>query len=58
MSSSGALALSSSGALLPSSSVAPVPAAPLLSQGGSDVFATIVPPARSSFGFLKKKIAE
>ena len=35
-----------------------VPAALLLSQGGGDVFAAIVPPARSSFGFMKKKIAE
>ena len=58
MSSSGAPALSSSGALVPSSSVALVPATPLLSQGGGDVFAAIVPPTRSSFGFLKKKIAE
>ena len=58
MSSSGALAPSSSRALVPSSSVALVQAMPLLSQGGGDVFAAIVPPARSSFGFLKKKIAE
>ena len=43
---------------VPSSSVAPVPAALLLSQGGSDIFAAIVPPAMSSFGFFKKKIAE
>ena len=41
-----------------SSSGAPVPATPLLSQSGSDVFAAIVPPVRSSFGFMKKKIAE
>ena len=41
-----------------SSSRAPVPVAPLLSQGGGDAFATIVPPTRSSFGFMKKKIAE
>ena len=50
--------MSSSRAPALSSSVAPVPAAPLLSQGGGDVFAAIVPSARSSFGFLKKKIAE
>jgi len=31
---------------------------PLLSQGGGDVFSAIVPPLRSSFGFMKKKIAE
>ena len=37
---------------------APVHAAPLLSQGGGDVFAAVVPPARSSFGFMKKKIVE
>ncbi|XP_066360572.1 uncharacterized protein [Miscanthus floridulus] len=41
-----------------SSSGAPVPAAPLLSQGGGDIFAAVVPPMRSSFGFMKKKIAE
>ena len=41
-----------------SSSGALVPVAPLLSQGGGDVFATVVPPARSSFGFMKKKITE
>ena len=58
MSSSGAPALSSSGALIPSSSVALVPVAPLLSQGGGDVFAAIVPPPRSSIGFLKKRVAE
>ena len=44
--------------LLSSSSGTPVPAAPLLSQGGSDVFAAIVPPLRSSIGFLKKRVAE
>ena len=38
-----------------SSSGAPVPATPLLSQSGGDVFAAIVPPVRSSFGFTKKK---
>ena len=41
-----------------SSSGAPVPAMPLLSHSGGDVFAAIVPPVRSSFGFTKKKIAE
>jgi hypothetical protein len=31
---------------------------PLLSQGGGDIFADIVPPLRSFVGFMKKKIAE
>ena len=57
-SSSGAPAPSSSGALVLGSSGAPVPATPLLSQSGVDVFAAIVPLVRSSFGFMKKKIAE
>ena len=72
--SSVAPALSSSVALVPSSSVAPVPssseapvpassgalvpAIPLLPPSGGDIFATVVPPARSSFCFAKKKIAE
>ena len=42
--------LSSSGAL--------VSTTPLLSQGGGDIFSAIVPPLRSSVGFMKKKIAE
>ena len=58
MSSSGAPALSSSVAPVPSSSGAPVTAAPLLSLSGGDVFAATVPPIRSSFGFMKKKMAE
>ena len=37
-----------------SSSGAPMPTMPLLSYGGGDVFAAIVPPLRSSFGFMKK----
>ena len=56
-SSSGAPAPSSSKVLVPGSSGAPVPAAPLLSQGGGDVYAAIVPPVRSSLCFTKKKIA-
>ena len=55
-SSSGALAPSSSGVLALGSSGAPVLAVPLLSQGGGDVFAAVVPPARSSLCFTKKKI--
>ena len=58
ISSSEALALGSSVALVPSSSGAPVPAMPLLPPSGGDVFAAVVPPARSSFGFMKKKIAK
>ena len=53
--SSIALEPSSSVALVPSSSGAPVPAIPLLPPSGGDVFATVVPPTRSSFGFMKKK---
>ena len=49
--------LSSAVALVPSSSKAPVPAILLLPPSGRDVFATVVPPARSSFCFTKKKIA-
>ena len=55
-SSSRAPAPSSSGAPVPGSSGAPVLAAPLLSQGGGDVFAAVVPPTRSSLCFTKKKI--
>ena len=54
-SSSGAPAPSSSRVLVPGSSGAPIPAVPLLSQGGGDVFAAVVPPARS-LCFTKKKI--
>ena len=38
------------------SSAAPLSAIPLLSPGGGDVFAVVVPPARPSFGFAKKKV--
>ena len=55
-SSSGAPAPSSSRVLVLGSSRAPVPALPLLSQGGGDVFAAVIPPARSSLCFTKKKI--
>ena len=57
LSSSVALVPSSSVAPVPSSSEAPVPAIPLLPPSGGDIFATVVPPARSSFCFAKKKIA-
>ena len=48
---------SSSMALAPASFIAPVSAIPLPSSGGGDVFAVVVPPARPSFGFAKKKVA-
>ena len=65
LSSLVALVPSSSSAPVPSSSVAPAPissgapvsAIPLLLPSGRDVFAAVVPPARSSFCFAKKKIA-
>ena len=49
--------LSSSVAPVLASSGAPVPAIPLLPPSGGDVFATVVPPTRSSFCFVKKKVA-
>ena len=55
-SSSTPLVPSSSSALALTSSVAPVSAIPLLSPSGGDVFAAVVPPARSSLCFMKKKI--
>ena len=55
--SSIALEPSSSVALVTSSSRALVSATPLLPLSGGDVFAVVVPPARSSFCFTKKKIA-
>ena len=48
--------LSSFMVLAPASSVAPLSAIPLPSPGGGDVFAVVVPPARPSFGFAKKKV--
>ncbi|XP_066398769.1 uncharacterized protein [Miscanthus floridulus] len=47
---------SSSTAPAPASSVAPLSAVPLPSPGGGDVFAVVVPPARPSLGFAKKKV--
>ncbi|XP_066400780.1 uncharacterized protein [Miscanthus floridulus] len=47
---------SSSMALAPASSAAPLSAVPLPSPGGRDVFAVVVPPARLSLGFAKKKV--
>ena len=40
----------------PASSVAPLSAIPLPSPGGGDVFGVVVPPARPSLGFAKKKV--
>ena len=47
---------SSSTAPAPASSAAPLSAVPLPSPGGGDVFAVVVPPARPSLGFAKKKV--
>ncbi|XP_066315136.1 uncharacterized protein [Miscanthus floridulus] len=47
---------SSSTAPVPASSAAPLSAIPLPSPGGGDVFAVVVPPARPSLGFAKKKV--
>ena len=52
-----ALVPSSSEAPVSASSEAPVSAIPLLSPSGGDVFAAVAPPARSSFGFARKKVA-
>ena len=35
---------------------APLPAIPLSSPGGGDVFTVVVPPARPSLGFAKKRV--
>ncbi|XP_066329795.1 uncharacterized protein [Miscanthus floridulus] len=48
---------SSSTAPAPASSVAPLSAVPLPSMGDGDVFAVVVPPARPSLGFARKKVA-
>ena len=37
-------------------SAAPLPAIPLSSPGGGDVFTVVVPPARPSLGFAKKRV--
>ncbi|XP_066316796.1 uncharacterized protein [Miscanthus floridulus] len=46
---------SSSTAPAPASSMAPLSAVPLPSLGDGDVFAVVVPPARPSLGFARKK---
>ena len=55
-SSSTLLMPSSSVASAPASSEALVSATPLLSPSGGNVFAAVVPPARPSLCFTKKKI--
>ena len=40
----------------PAPSAAPLPAIPLSSPGGGDVFTVVVPPARPSLGFAKKRV--
>jgi len=47
---------SSSASPAPAPSAAPLPAIPLSSPGGGDVFTVVVPPARPSLGFAKKKV--
>ena len=47
---------SSSASLAPAPSTAPLPAIPLSSPGGGDIFTVVVPPARPSLGFAKKKV--
>jgi hypothetical protein len=56
-SSTAPLVQSSFTAPAPASSAAPLSVTPLPSPGGGDVFAVVVPPARPSFGFAKKKVA-
>ena len=47
---------SSSASPAPTPSAAPLSAIPLSSPGGGDVFTVVVPPARPSLGFAKKKV--
>ena len=47
---------SSTASPAPAPSAAPLPAIPLSSPGGGDVFTVVVPPARPSLGFAKKKV--
>ena len=50
------LVRSSSASPAPAPSAAPLPAILLSSPGGGDVFTVVVPPARPSLGFAKKKV--
>ena len=47
---------SSSTSPAPAPSAAPLSAIPLSSPGGGGVFTVVVPPARPSLGFVKKKV--
>jgi len=47
---------SSSASPAPAPSAAPLPAIPLSSPGGRDVFTVLVPPAKPSLGFAKKRV--
>ena len=47
---------SSSASPAPAPSAAPLPAIPLSSPSGGDVFTVVVPPARPSLGFAKKRV--
>ena len=47
---------SSTASPAPAPPAAPLPAIPLSSPGGGDVFTVVVPPARPSLGFTKKKV--
>ena len=47
---------SSSASPAPAPSAAPLLAIPLSSPGGGDVFTVVVPPARPSLGFAKKRV--
>ena len=51
-----ALAPSSTASPAPAPPAAPLPAIPLSSPGGGDVFTVVVPPARPSLGFAKKRV--
>ena len=47
---------SSTASPAPAPPAAPLPAIPLSSPGGGDVFTVVVPPARPSLGFVKKRV--
>ena len=47
---------SSTASPAPAPPAAPLPAIPLSSPGGGDVFTVVVPPARPSLGFAKKRV--
>ena len=47
---------SSTASPAPAPPTVPLPAIPLSSPGGGDVFTVVVPPARPSLGFAKKRV--